>query len=183
MDAPRDGRPRQGLDTFLAGLQAGTLGTLWMLAWMGLCSALERRSFWMPENLLATALRPRGEIAVDFTWSTVSGLALYLVIYSLWGAAFALVACRTPMTRARTSLLALVFALAWYYLAFHYLWKTISPPIALLDLTRVTVVGHLIYGLVVGRFDRHLPRAESPVSEAVVVPLAEEPAPPPEPRA
>jgi hypothetical protein len=182
MDGPHESRSARSLDAFLAGLQAGTLGTLWMLAWSGMGSAFVRRSFWMPEDLLATVLHPRSGIAVDFGWSTISGLALYVVIYGLLGAGFAVAARRVPMRRARTTLLALIWALVWYYILFHFAWKTISPPIALLDLTRATVVGHLIYGLVLARFDTHIPRPETHLIEPAVVQLPVE-ASSPEPRA
>jgi hypothetical protein len=153
------------LDAFLAGLQSGMLGVLWMLAWMGLSATWTRRSFWAPENLLASVFHPRGEIAPDFTAVTFSGLALYLLIYSLLGAGFATLAARQPMRRARTVLLALVAALAWYYFSFHLLWKTISPAVAFLNPERAAVVGHLIYGLVLGRFHRYLPPAEPQATE------------------
>lgn len=181
MDGLQEARTERPLDAFLAGLQAGMLGALWMLAWSGLGSAFVRRSFWMPENLLATILHPGGDIAVDFSWSTVSGLALWLVVYSLLGAAFAVAARRGPLRRARTTLLALVWALAWYYILFHFVWRTISPPVALLDVTRATVVGHLIYGFVLGRFDKHMPFPEKHMIEPAVVQLPEE-APSAEPR-
>lgn len=183
MDGPQETRPDRPFDAFLAGLQTGTLGALWMLAWSGLSSAFVRRSFWMPENLLATVLRPGNGVAANFTWGTLSGLALCFVIYGLLGAGFAVAARRISMGRTRTTLLALVWALAWYYILYHYAWTTISPAIALLDLTRATVAGHLIYGLVLGRFDTHMPRRGT---HMVAVPAAvqlPEAAPSPEPRA
>jgi hypothetical protein len=187
MDASQDSRSPRRLEALLAGLQAGTLGTLWMLAWMGMGSVFLRRTFWAPENLLATVLHPQGEIAAEFTTATVSGLALYLVIYGLLGAGFAFLATRIPTSRARAALLAMVFALAWYYISFHYLWKAMAPLVTLLDLTRTTVVGHLIYGLVLGRFYTYLPRAGAPAGQPAIAVQASapsaEPAPSPEPRA
>jgi len=152
-------------DVFLAGLQAGMLGVLWMLAWTGLCAAWLRRSFWAPENLLASVFHPDGNIAMDFQAVTVEGLALYLLVYSLLGAGFAVLAARQPMRPARTLLLAVVAALAWYYFSFHLLWKTVSPSIAFLAAERPAVLGHVIYGFVVGRFHSYLPRAENHVAE------------------
>ena len=171
MDAVPDSPPAapeaqtaRTLDAFLAGLQAGMAGALWMLAWLGLASAWERRGFWASENLMAGIFHPNRDIAVDFGWSSISGLAVYLLLYSLLGACFAMPAARAGMKRTRVTLLALGFAVAWYYFAFHLLWRTVSPPIAFLQPERPTVVGHLIYGLLLGRFFAHLPPRETQVS-------------------
>jgi hypothetical protein len=155
------------LDAFLAGLQAGTLGVMWMLAWTGLCAMWLRRSFWAPENLLASVFHPDSNITIDFSGSTLSGLALYLLVYGLAGAGFAVLAVRQPMRPARTVLLAVLMALAWYYFSFHLLWRTVSPSIAFLNAERPAVLGHVIYGLVLGRFHTYLPRDEKRATEVV----------------
>jgi hypothetical protein len=71
------------------------------------------------------------------------------------------------MRHARTVLLALLAALVWYYFSFHLLWRTISPAIAFLNAEPPAVAGHLIYGLVLGRFYSHMPRSERPAAESV----------------
>lgn len=157
-------------EAFLAGLQAGMLGALWMLAWMGLISAWQRRSFWLPENLMGSVFHPHGEIIADFGGPTVSGLALYLLLYSLLGAGFAVAASRGSMRPARTRLLALAFAVAWYYGSFHLLWKPVAPVITLLNPARPAIIGHVIFGIVLGRFPKHLPHDERPVTEIVAEP-------------
>jgi len=170
--APAIPRSRS-IDRLLAGLQAGTLGTLWMLAWMGLSAVWQRRSFWAPENLMANALHPRGEIAADFQWSSLSGLAVYVLIYGALGAVFAFLAGRHATRQARITLLALLFALAWYYFSFHLLWKTVAPAITFLHPERATVTGHVIYGLILSRFAAYLPR-QARISEGT--PALETPA-------
>jgi hypothetical protein len=65
--------------------------------------------------------------AGDFAASTVSGLALYVLVYSLLGAGFAMaVGGRLP--RPRLALASIAFALCWYYAAFHLAAKAVSPP-------------------------------------------------------
>ena len=66
------GQPPQTVDAFLAGLQAGMLGVLWMLAWMGFTAAWQRRSFWTAENLMASAFHPNGNLAAAFGWNTAT---------------------------------------------------------------------------------------------------------------
>jgi hypothetical protein len=168
------GEAPRAFDAFLAGLQSGMMGALWMLAWMGFSAVWQRRGFWTAENLMANALHPRQGIASGFEWSSVSGLALYLLVYSLLGGLFAALSARHYAHRVRVTLTALLFAIAWYYFSFHLLWRTVSPAIALLHPEQSTIVGHFIYGLTIGRFSTRLPLAESPAP----VPVAQtEPAP------
>jgi len=176
MDAATQSRPARALPVFLAGLEAGMLGALWMLVWMGLGSTWQRRSFWMPENLMATAFDRNAPIRGSFAGSTFSGLALYLLIYSLLGAVFA-TAVRDRMPTVRTALLSTVFGLAWYYLSFHLIFKSVMPLVALLHVERPTVLGHLVYGAVLGRYPVYLRRLETPPPEVIAVesPEAEEP--------
>ena len=161
MDAAAEGRPASSLRLLFAGLEAGMLGTLWMLAWMGLSYAWQRRSFWTPENLMATAFDSNAPIRAGFASSTISGLALYLLIYSLLGALFAF-AVRGRMTRGRVLLWSVAFALACYYLSFHGIWRSVIPLLARLHVERATVLGHLLYGTVLARYPVYLERWEQP---------------------
>ena len=156
MVAAMERRSAKSLAAFLAGLQAGMLGVWWMLAWMGASAVWQRRSFWTPENLMASVFYGDAAILPGFATSTVSGLALYVSLYSLLGAGFAMVAGgRLP--RLRLALASMAFALCWYYAAFHLAAKTVWPLVALLDAERTTVLGHLIYGALLARFPSYLP--------------------------
>ena len=94
MAAATERRPAKFLTAFLAGLQAGMVGVWWMLAWMGASAVWQRRSFWTPENLMASVFYGDAAIRPGFAASTVSGLALYVLLYSLLGAGFAMAAGR-----------------------------------------------------------------------------------------
>jgi hypothetical protein len=145
------------LATFLAGLEAGTVGVLWMLAWLGVSSMWQQRSFWAPENLMATAFDRNSNLAPVFTWATCAGLALYILNYSLLGAAFSsLVRDRVP--QRRVMLLAVIFALCWYYFSFRWAFKLALPLVALLHVEHATLVGHLLYGTMLGRFPLYVHR-------------------------
>ena len=100
--------------------------------------------------------------------STLSGLALYLILYSLLGALFAL-AAQNHWPRRRLMLVSVVFALCWYYLSFHFLWKAAAPLMPLLYSENPTILGHLIYGLTLARYPAYLPgaadTAATPASE------------------
>src|SRR5437764_8322063 len=97
-----------------AGLQAGMLGVCWMLLWLGVSDVWQRRSFWTAENLMASAFYGEGAIRSGFAVRTLSGMALYLLVYSLLGALLA-TAVQDRMSRLRVFLLSLLFALSWYY--------------------------------------------------------------------
>src|SRR5271165_4297515 len=92
------------LATVLAGLEGGMVGVLWMLAWLGVSSVWQQRSFWTPENLMYTAFDRNSMLAPVFTWATCGGLALYVLIYSLLGAAFSWIV-RDRVPRGRIMLL------------------------------------------------------------------------------
>jgi hypothetical protein len=161
MTAAIERRSANSLTAFLAGLQAGMMGVWWMLAWMGASAVWQRHSFWTPENLMASVFYGNAAIRPGFATSTVSGLALYVLLYSLLGAGFAVVAGgRLP--RPRLALASIAFALCWYYVAFHLLAKAVSPLVVLLDTERTTFLGHALYGAVLARFPVYLPPAAVP---------------------
>ena len=158
-------KPFGRFSLFLAGLQAGMLAVLWMLAWMGSSAVWQRRSFWTSENLLATTFYGGAAVRDGFTASTASGLALYLLVYSILGGLFAAaIGVRLPPTKLL--LASIAAALGWYYISFHYVWKAVSPLVPLLHAVRPNLVGHIIYGALLARFPNYLPRyAALPVSE------------------
>jgi hypothetical protein len=47
-------------------------------------------------------------------------------------------------------------------LSFHVLWKAVSPLITLLHVERATILGHLLYGTLLGRYPAYLPRPPAP---------------------
>jgi hypothetical protein len=152
-------RPAGALESLLAGLQAGMAGVLLMLVWLGVSAVWQQRSFWTAENLMASAFYGPGSIHSGFASRTLPGLALYLVLYSLLGALLG-VTLRNYSTRMRTVLVAIFFALVWYYASFHWMWERVMPLVAQLHAERPTTIGHVIYGLWLGRFPEYLKRAD-----------------------
>jgi hypothetical protein len=158
MDAATESRAAKArLATVLAGLESGMVGVLWMLVWLGVSSLWQQRSFWTPENLMATAFDRNSTLAPVFAWATCAGLALYVVIYSLLGAAFA-VGVRDRVPRNRVMLLAVIFALAWYYVSFRWIFRLALPLVAMLHVEHPTLVGHLLYGTILGRYPVYFER-------------------------
>src|ERR1039457_6811677 len=113
-------RPANPLELFLAGLQAGMIGICWMLAWLGVSAMEQRRSFWTAENLMATVFHGDTAIRRGYGTTTLSGIALYLLVYSLLGAVFA-VGVRNRFTSLGMVLLGVLFSVGWYGLWFRAL--------------------------------------------------------------
>jgi len=160
------------LNRALAGLQAGTVGVLTMLFWLGVCSAWRREDFWTSPNLLAGALYPSYAYRTGFGWSAAFGGALYILLYGALGVLFALAAAR-PVARPRLVLLAMTFGLGWYWITYRWLWRALPPLAALVEGGAATALGHLLYGALLGAFPRCLPRAAESESAP---PTAEQPA-------
>ena len=157
-------RPANPLAIFLAGLQAGMIGICWMLAWLGLSAMGQRRSFWTAENLMASVFHGGAAIRRDFAFSTLGGIALYLLVYSLLGALFAL-AVRHRLTGLGTVLLGVLFSVGWYCLWFRALGQTLMPLVWLLHAENSTAFGHVIFGALLARFPAYLPKGEPPAAD------------------
>ncbi len=155
MSAAVESGPPGKIPVFLAGLQGGMIGVLCMLAWLGLSATWLRRSFWTSENLMASAFYGSSALRPGFSASTLSGAALYVLAYSLLGGVFAVV-FRGPERQARTVLLSLAFSMGWYYLTFHWLYRSILPVVYALQAERPMVLGHLIFGTCLSRFPVYL---------------------------
>jgi hypothetical protein len=150
-----------------------------MLAWLGLSAMEQRRSFWTAENLIASVFHGDAAIRRGFGFSTLSGIALYLLVYSLLGAAFAL-GVRHRFTSLGRFLFGVLFSVGWYCLWFRALGQTVMPLVWLLHAENSTVFGHVIFGACIARFPACLPRLDDP---AAAPPGQEQPvsqAPPPE---
>jgi hypothetical protein len=151
--------PGSSLSALLAGLQAGMVGVLVMLAWLGVSAAWQQRSFWTAENLMASVFYGSQSIHSGFAGRTLPGLALYITIYSTLGAVAGLL-IRGRLTRLRTALVCIVLAMIWYYVSFRWMWRHVMPLVALLHAERPTAIGHLLYGLWLGRYPAYLRKPE-----------------------
>jgi hypothetical protein len=173
MDAATEVHRPSPLSVCLAGIQAGMVGACWMLLWLGISAKWQQRSFWTAANLMASAFYGGGSIRSGFAWSTVTGLALYLAIYGVLGGVFAVV-LHGKVTGRRAVLSGILFAAAWYLISFRLLWKGVLPLVALLHTERPTVIGHMLYGAILGRFPVYLNRLEPPPEEPEI-PVPPEP--------
>ncbi len=179
MGVAREPRASDRLSICLAGLQAGMAAALFMLVWLGLAAVWRQSSFWTAENLWASTFYGASAIRSGFATSTLSGTALYLLVYSTLGGLFAAVV-RARLPRLTLLLASVAVAAAWYYLSFHVIWHAINPLVSLLHAERPTLLGHVIYGAALAGFPRYLP-ARAPAAPAEVPALAPAPEQVPEP--
>jgi hypothetical protein len=135
----------------LAGIEAGTLGGLAMLGWLVLSSVLNLHSGSELPNFLGSWLNGRPLLHHGFGWATISGLGLHLFISGLIGVLFGL-AVGDSRNRFRVMLLAILTGLAWYYFSQVFFWRNIGVLITVYSPPRSMLVGHLFFGLVLGRF-------------------------------
>lgn len=134
----------------LAGIQAGTVGALILLGYLALDSAWHRRSIWTVANLLASTFYGESAFRQGFAASTSTGVALLLLLYGILGLLFALVV-RDHGTRTRVLLAGLIYGTGWFFLSFDILWKHVNPMVQIYSPDRAMLVGHLLYGGVLGR--------------------------------
>lgn len=146
---------KQEADGLLAGLQAGVIAALILLGWLALASAWHRRSIWTAANIMATTFYGEAALGREFTFRTVAGIALYLVLYGTIGALFGLTLAGRGAS-LRTTLIGVLVGLGWYYLSFAILWQNINPLIPLYTHRGPMMVGHVLYGGLLGRFPRYL---------------------------
>ena len=160
----------------LAGIQAGVAGALILLAYLAVDSAWHRRSIWTIPNLLASTFYGESAYRQSFGIRTSAGLALLFVIYGLLGALFGLV-IRDHGTLLRVTLLGLVFGTGWFFLSFDWMWTHVNPMVPLYSPDRAMLVGHLLYGGVMGgRFPRYRKEMSGVQQPEVLPALADAPA-------
>jgi hypothetical protein len=168
MDSGTERVPANVLVVLLAGLQAGMVAAFWMLVWLGVSAMWMRRSFWSAANIMATVLHGDAAIHPGFASTTPAGIALYLVLYSLLGAALALL-LRQRLTGLGTLLASILFSLIWYWFWFRFLALRSMPLLWLLHPARSTQFGHVVFGALLARFGDYLPQVKREIAVVEVV--------------
>jgi hypothetical protein len=160
----------------LAGIEAGVLGGLAMIAGVAAVAAATGQPVWTAPNLFASLFL--GPAALDRTFhsATVSGLALQLFAAGLVGLAFG--ACAGgSRSRLRVFLLGILAGLIWYYLAQTLLMRKFGVTALLYTAPKTMLFGNLCLGVVLGLYPVFLKAAEGNPRRAATPP---EPAAPEE---
>src|ERR1700680_2181159 len=110
----------------MAGVESGILGGAFMLVWVGLLSLLQGRSIWSIPNLLASTFYGEAALRRGFRWTTLSGIALHLIMAAVAGLVFG-VGVGGIARRSRVMLLGLAAGMTWYFLGLDVFWKHVNP--------------------------------------------------------
>ena len=160
----------------LAGIEAGVIGGLLMMAWLGLVSLLYGRTVWHPANLIATTFYGEEALRRGFRWATLSGLSLHVVVCVAIAVLFGLLVNRISGRRS-VLLLGLAAGLAWYLIGFTFFWRMVNPVVLEYRPSQAMFVAHLLFGVCLGTLPGYreaLQRAGfgPPFEPAVPVPAA-----------
>src|SRR6266567_3854078 len=96
---------RSKINLVMAGVEAGVLGGLFMMAWLATLSLLQGRSIWSMPNLLASTFYGEAALRRGFRWTSLSGVALHVIVSAMAGLLFGL-AVGGIVNRGRVMLLA-----------------------------------------------------------------------------
>lgn len=170
-----DGGSRPALRHALAGIHAGVLGALAMLACVMIGSAWDHRSIWSVPNLFATTFFGGDVYLNQLVRTSWCGLALIIAIYGFLGMIWGLIwgkLCGDKRRRALPLYGAIAGLLV--YLFFNDLfWKYANPLFTVYAPDRQLELGHLLWGLLLARSPKYSRRiAESMSQKPGATPLA-----------
>jgi len=139
----------------MAGVETGVLGGLFMMVWLAILSLFEGRSIWSVPNLLASTFYGEAALRRGFRWTTLSGLALHLILSVAAGLLFGS-AVNGIDSPGRVMRLGLAAGVAWYFLNEGVLWKYLNPLVPLYTKGGGMLLAHLGFGFFLGSFPRYL---------------------------
>ncbi|MBX9602677.1 MAG: hypothetical protein K2X35_16855 [Bryobacteraceae bacterium] len=164
-----------------SGIEAGIAGGLVMTALFVLNSLWHGRAWWTFPNLMGSTFFGDRSFRSGMSFDTVAGFALTLAIGGSLGALFGLAAGGSA-NRWRVQLYAVTLSLLWYLLSFEWIWPNINSWVPARAAQPAAAIGHLLFGLCLGRMRLPDPPPAPPPPEPEVVAAVEEqnsPAPPP----
>jgi hypothetical protein len=146
-------KERPGLRNALAGIHAGVLGALAIIACLMIGSVWDHRSVWSFPNLLATTFFGSDAYVNKFAHTTWTGLALIVATYGflgmLWG-----VVCGDKR-RSGLALFGAITGILVYFVLYNFVWKHVNPLVTLYGPNRQLQVGHLLWGLILARSPKY----------------------------
>src|SRR5262245_37152337 len=151
---------RSKINLVMAGVEAGVLGGLFMMAWLATLSLLQGRSIWSIPNLLASTFYGEAALRRGFRWTTLSGVALHVIVSAVAGLLFGL-AVSGIANRGRVMALGVAAGVAWYFLSLGVFWKYVNPMVPLYTRGSGMLLAHVGMGFFLGSFPRYLSALEA----------------------
>src|SRR5258708_819649 len=138
----------------MAGVEAGVLGGLFMMLWLAILSLLQGRSVWSVPNLLASTFYGEAALRRGFRWTSLSGVALHLIMTAMAGLMFGL-AVSGIASRSRVMLLGFASGMVWYFLWLGFFWKLMNPIVPVYGSGGGMLLAHLGLGYFLGSFPKY----------------------------
>ena len=158
------GRRRGALRYALAGLEAGVVGALVLIAWLMIASLFTGRSVWLTPNLFATTFFGGGVYRNHFVRGSWTGVAAIPAVYGFLGLVWGCI-WREKRIPGLTLLGALT-GIAVYFLLFDLLLQHINPLIGVYSPVRPLQIGHLLWGMLLARSPKYARRIDNTISPA-----------------
>ena len=161
----------------LAGLEAGVLGALQMLACVMLGASFERHSIWVVPNLFATTFFGSQAYENQFSRDSWAGVALLIAIYGLIGAVWGCV--WREQSKRGLAIYGAMTGIVVYFAFFHFIWNHVNGLIILYAPNRQLALGHVLWGIALAKspaYARRIVAAEAPETPAPEIPAGESPA-------
>lgn len=174
MSIPESRESRSGVRNLLAGVHAGVLGAMALLACVMIGSVWDHRSIWTVPNLFATTFFGSAAYRNQLVRTSWSGIALVLALYGVLGMVWGVI--QGGRGKRAIALSGAIAGLLVYFVLYDFIWKHANPLIPLYAPDRSLELGHLLWGLVLARSPLYSRRiAESLATPTPAVPTAEEP--------
>jgi hypothetical protein len=158
-----DRRRRILLRHALAGLQAGVLGALVLVACLMVGSLWDGRSIWVVPNLFATTFFGSDVYRNQLLRTSWTGIALTVVVYAALGAFWGCI--WRDQRKPWLGLYGAVAGICVYFLFYGALWRHVNPLVTLYAPDRQLQLGHVLWGIVLARAPLYSRRIADSVRE------------------
>ncbi len=139
------------IDRLVGAVQAASLASMLMIFWCGIASRSSSHSFWTLPNLMAGLFYGQNSLRPEFSFQTLSGLALHLLFSTTFALLFALAI--PPTLRPLTSLiLGILAATSWFYLLDGFFWRKTFPLVSLYSRRPSIFFSFVLLGICVGLY-------------------------------
>lgn len=160
-------------------MDTGFAGAIVVLGWFMFHSWLTGEFWWAKLNVAGAIFYGSPVYTMGFGRASLAGAALLLVLYSLLGGLFGLIA--RPGGFTRNLLLGMLVAMAWHAFSQRYFWRRLDSFGPAYFPVLSTLPAHLIFGLSLSRYASRFQRLAVAFGDSSwVLALLESLQPPPE---
>ncbi len=157
---PAGSYPPKGLSErtcrLLAGLDTGLAGAVVLVGWFLFHSWLTGEFWWAKLNVAGALFYGSSVYTMGFGRASLAGASLLLVLYTVIGGLFGLIA--RPSGFTRNLLLGMLLAMTWHLLSQRYFWRRLDSFGPAYFPALSTLPAHLIFGLSLSRFSTRFQR-------------------------